>query len=400
MTNIGVFSLPATGHLNTILPLAQELQQRGHEVTVFGIPDIQKKVEIAGLPFQGFGASAFPLGWLDAKYTELGKSKGKEAKWHSQNLRQALTTILLEEAPQLLQNLGVEALIVDNGEKGGGTVSEHLKLPFVTICTALIPERHSQTPLREPVLETINNYRQRWNLSLYKTINDCLSSLAQISQQPAQFDIPRTSRTKLPDCFHFTGPFHTKANRIQVDFPWSKIAERPLIYASMGTLQNRLSWIFQIISKACVDLEVQLVISLGGGMDSQAVGKLSGNPLVVQYAPQLDLLDRASLTITHGGLNTTLESLSRGVPLIAIPIAHDQLNVAHRLQWKGAGVAISLRDLTVNRLHDAISQVLSTKNYYDKAAQLQKAIANSGGVRRAGDIVERAFASFRESMER
>jgi len=39
-------------------------------------------------------------------------------------------------------------------------------------------------------------------------------------------------------------------------------------------------------------------------------------PLVVEYAPQLELLAKARLTITHAGLNTVLDSLSNGVPLV------------------------------------------------------------------------------------
>jgi len=54
-------------------------------------------------------------------------------------------------------------------------------------------------------------------------------------------------------------------------------------------------------------------------MNAEAVQRLPGSPLVV-YAPQLELLAKARLTITHAGLNTVLDSLSNGVPLVAIPI--------------------------------------------------------------------------------
>ena len=40
--------------------------------------------------------------------------------------------------------------------------------------------------------------------------------------------------------------------------------------------------------------------------------------------PQLDLIKRASAVITHAGLNTVLESLSEGVPLVCIPLGNDQ----------------------------------------------------------------------------
>ena len=63
------------------------------------------------------------------------------------------------------------------------------------------------------------------------------------------------------------------------------------------------------------------MISLGGGLDSARLGKLAGDPLVVRFAPQLEILKRAVLVITHAGLNTVLESLSEGVPLVACPSA-------------------------------------------------------------------------------
>ena len=45
--------------------------------------------------------------------------------------------------------------------------------------------------------------------------------------------------------------------------------------------------------------------------------------IVVNRAPQLELLKRATLCITHAGLHTTLEALARGVALAAIPVTND-----------------------------------------------------------------------------
>lgn len=61
------------------------------------------------------------------------------------------------------------------------------------------------------------------------------------------------------------------------------------------------------------------MISLGGGGSPELLQGMPGSPLVVGYAPQLELLKKATLTITHAGLNTVLESLSNGVPMVAIP---------------------------------------------------------------------------------
>jgi zeaxanthin glucosyltransferase len=49
------------------------------------------------------------------------------------------------------------------------------------------------------------------------------------------------------------------------------------------------------------------------------IGPIPASAIVVSKAPQIELLKRAELCITHAGINTTLESLALGVPMVAIP---------------------------------------------------------------------------------
>jgi UDP:flavonoid glycosyltransferase YjiC (YdhE family) len=72
-------------------------------------------------------------------------------------------------------------------------------------------------------------------------------------------------------------------------------------------------------------------LALGGESSPESLPELSGSPLVVGYAPQLELLQRATLTITHAGMNTTLESLSNGVLMVAIPVANDRWWAGNRV---------------------------------------------------------------------
>ena len=164
-----------------------------------------------------------------------------------------------------------------------------------------------------------------------------------------------------------------------------------MIYASLGTIQNQQLKLFARIAEACRHLEAQLVIALGGGSTPEALPPLPGDPLVVGFAPQLALLQRAALTITHAGLNTVLESLRCGVPMVAIPIANDQPGVAARVAWSGCGVVVPLKRASVPRLRAAIERVWSDSAYRAHAQRLQQAIATSGGVSRAADIVEQAI---------
>lgn len=176
-------------------------------------------------------------------------------------------------------------------------------------------------------------------------------------------------------------------------FPWEKLTGQPLIYASLGTVLGRFKGIFQQIAAACAGLDAQLVISLGGSATPEALPNLPGAPRVVGYAPQLELLQRAALTITHAGMNTTLESLSNGVPLVAIPIANDQPGVAARVAWTGAGVRVPLKGLRVPQLRQAIVQVLTHDSYRKQALRLQAAIQRAGGVDRAVQIIMQAVST-------
>ena len=79
--------------------------------------------------------------------------------------------------------------------------------------------------------------------------------------------------------------------------------------------------------EACAPLDIQLVIGLGNGLRPRELGDLPGNPLALSYVPQFQLLERAQPMVTQAGMNSTLECLSQGVPLVAIPITHDQLKI-------------------------------------------------------------------------
>jgi MGT family glycosyltransferase len=161
-----------------------------------------------------------------------------------------------------------------------------------------------------------------------------------------------------------------------------------LVYASLGTLQNGSQDIFRVIGDACAGLHVQLVISLGGGLDPERLGVLSGDPLVVKYAPQLEIVKRAAAVITHAGLNTTLESLAEGVPLVCIPLGNDQPGVAARVAARGAGVVVSRHRLTAKRLRSALRTVLENEQYRCAARSIQASMLHVDGLQRAADIVE------------
>ncbi|MBD2463122.1 glycosyl transferase family 1 [Oscillatoria sp. FACHB-1407] len=410
MAHIGLLCLGATGHLNTMFPLGHELQQRGHQVTVLSTPDVYPKARVAGFNFCNIyttidrqSTSKFTPSTKLVTLTGINRTFQNFA--HYAEVRLQNTDLIREQ--------GLEALLVDLSVFEGGTIAEHLDIPYITICCILPFYQDPTIPpiattwaynlawwaqmrnraayklfnwMAQPVLQVISRYRQQWNLSAYQHPNDIFSKLAIITRHIPEFEFPR----QLPPHFHFTGSFHQAIAREPVAFPFEQLNGKPLIYASMGTLQNRSTVVFQTIAAACADLNAQLVISLGGGLEPQAFSDLPGSPLVVKYAPQLELLQKASLNITHAGLNTTLESLSYGVPMVAIPVTDDQPGVAARIQWTGSGELVELSQLSVSKLRGAIARVLTEETYQQNAVRLQAIMRQTKGVHRAVDIIEQA----------
>ncbi len=238
--------------------------------------------------------------------------------------------------------------------------------------------------------------RLEWGLPPLKGVNDLGSRLVQITQTPAAFEFPGRN---LPPNFHYTGPWSDPNSRKRVDFPWHRLdPNRRLVFASMGTLQNQMGHVFHTIAQACAGLPIQLVISLGGGKKPEEMGKMPGDPILVEYAPQLELIQKATLVITHAGLNTTLESLANGVPMVAIPVTNDQPGVASRIEWFGAGKRIPIAKLNVSKLNRAVREVLNNPAYRARAKELQSQIIAADGLETAANIVERTFQLGRDDL--
>jgi MGT family glycosyltransferase len=179
---------------------------------------------------------------------------------------------------------------------------------------------------------------------------------------------------------------------MEVDFPWERLTGEPLIYASMGTLMNGLAEVYRTITAATAKHKgFQLVLSIGDQIDPDQIGSLPSNTIVVERAPQLELLKRASLCITHAGLNTVLESLAQGVPQVAIPVTVDQPGVAARIAEKKTGLFVPSKDLTVSGLSLLLDQVLNDTTYRDNARHFQRVIAKTDGRSKAADLLERSF---------
>lgn len=417
MARIGCFSYSGVGHVSPLLALARKLQARGHELVFFQRPDLEARIRAVQVPFAAYGEHDFPVGSLAQGLREQSQLEGPAAFERAIAALVSESRVILREGPELIRKNKIEFLLVDECCDAGSTLACTLGIPFVSLALALTrveepgvphwgcPLPYSDDPaivaqyavwsnavsaLSVPLLEPINQERARFGLSPVKHVMETHSKLATISQQPANFDFPRH---ELPDSFHYTGPFIDPEARPETPFPWEQLDGRPLVYAGLGTLQNGLPAVFRMIAEACAPLDVQLVIGLGNGLRSEELGDLPGNPLVLSYVPQLQLLERAELMVTHAGMNSALECLSYGVPMVAIPITNDQPNIAQRIAWTGTGTVVPLETLTIERLRDAVDGVLADPSYRAAALRFQQEIQQANGLHCAADLVERVIST-------
>lgn len=414
MARIGIFCLPMRSHVNLFLALAHELRSRGHHLTFFGIPSNAKRVSKEGFTFEVLEPDSAPSGTLDRMMDEmssLGNLSSMRLQGRFDELRYSG---ILAKAPAMVKQARLQALIVDQAEACSGSVADATGLPWISVCSGLCLNSEPRVPpfftgwnysdsrwavtrnklayagmrlASRSLRQLVNECRKKWGFPAHDSLDDTFSPFAQVSQQVREFDFPRRN---LPDSFRYVGPIKLR-NAPPVDFPWHRLDGRPLIYASLGTVANRHDRLYRIILQACAELDAQLVLSLGGSDTISDSSRFPNNPVIVNFAPQRQLLGRAAAAITHAGLNSTLEALSEGVPLVAIPITFEQPAIAARIRWTGSGDFIPSAKIGVDRLRKLLRGVLNESSYRESARAIGGALAASGGASAAADIFEQVM---------
>jgi len=423
MARIGVFCLPMRSHMSLFLTLAAALREQGHDLIFFGLSMNAARIQEQGFEFRLIDPDAALSGTLDGMLRQMGTVEGGDAMKLLGRFEDLRYQIVLKNGPALVERADLKAMLVDQAEFCGGSIAEAAGLPWVSVCNGLSLNSEPDVP---PFLTSwsysgtwaaaarnklayaalnrasisrrnlINRYRKLWRLEPYRSFEESFSPFAQISQQVREFDFPRR---ELPGNFHYVGPLARGGTR-SVEFPWGRLDGRPLIYASLGTVVNQNRGLFRIIIDACSAIDAQLVLSLGGAGNVDAYRDLPGSPVIVDFAPQLELLRRASVAITHAGLNSTLESLEQGVPLAAIPVAFDQPGVAARIRWVGAGDFIPSSKINAHQLRAMVQRVFEGSTYRAAARRIQHSLANAGGVNEAVRIIEEVIRTGRPVASR
>jgi zeaxanthin glucosyltransferase len=422
MARIALICPEFRGHLNPMLTLGAGLRNRGHEVLLVGHVDAEPIASRRGIGFFRVGRDTdpgFDRGATGRIARTLGRRRGHAATIYTLRCLVGACPVHLRDLPNALRTARIDAALVDQVCIAAGTACTSVGVPFASIANALTIHRTASVPpvtmpwgpargpgsrARNMLLHAITgagfglfgreviSAHRRLGLGPW-TLERSFSRVLQLAQQPAWFEFPRDD---LPSCFHFTGPFHLPGRDDDVAFPWHRLDGRPIVYASMGTLQNGVERVFRALADAVAGLEAQLVIALGGSDlgEDRADGtvafapELAGDPIVVRFAPQLALLERAAVAVTHAGLNSALEGLAAGVPMLALPVTNDQPGVAARLEHCGAARVLPASRRTPMSMRRQVAELLADEQRRAHTRELAQRIARADGVRLAIERIE------------
>jgi len=139
-------------------------------------------------------------------------------------------------------------------------------------------------------------------------------------------------------------------------------AGRPLAVVSFGSFLSARADVLARVAAALREMDLPggrpLVALATGSADPSALGPLPEDWLVRPFLPQVALVARASLAITHAGNNGATEALAHGVPMVVLPFSTDQFAVAADLERAGLGRALDPNRATAPEIRAAVEGVL------------------------------------------
>lgn len=420
---IGLLVLAGEGHLNPSLALGSELQKCGHQVTFFSMVDTVAIGQAAGIEVVECAAQELPLGTVNCLMNSMA---GGTPPWKMSAMMKEVERIntanLLAVDDWLNQHPNqLDCLLIDTLTPHFYLLGEKHQIPYI-ILEASIPAflYSSDIPptmlgfnysdswfgkMRDRIANALfakvigpffsnlqNQYAQAWNLPQSQGLGDSRQALARLSQVPAAFDFPRQDKAQ----YVYTGPWVNTRARVQLDFPWEQLNGKLLIYSALGTVYNDQTAAYQIIARACQQLDYQLILSVGPHMADDTLNTLEQQYpqfLFVRKAPQVELLQRAKLFITHAGMNSVLEALQAGVPMVAIPLGNDQPGVAARIRYHQLGISFTSKQLSVECLRHALTTVLTHEIYTNNVQKFAQEIVDKPGLTLAVNAIEQLMTN-------
>ncbi|MFF9663324.1 macrolide family glycosyltransferase [Streptomyces althioticus] len=386
MSTVAFVNVALRGHINPTLPVVAELVRRGHTVTYHTTAAFEPEVAAAGATVFRYPGDGPPLAGPPTLVTLL----------------EQLARTALETLPSVLSDLRLtrpDVLVHGAACPWGPVTAAELGVPAVSLFTTMAfgrrvpsPARASRTLLAEALTRPrslLGYLRARLLLARrYRTRGLPLVDLVN-ARQP--LNLVFTSRAFQPEAasfdraYRFTGP-SVGARPSDPAFPFDTLRP-PVLYVSLGTVFDAGPSVLRSFAAALAPLGGTVVVATGG-TDPAALGALPDNVVARRFVPQPELLSRAALFVTHGGMNSVNEALYAGVPVLVVPQGADQPQVARRVTELGAGLTVRPADATEAAVHALARRLLTEPRFREAASALRVEQRRAGGHLRAADEIE------------
>ena len=138
---------------------------------------------------------------------------------------------------------------------------------------------------------------------------------------------------------------------------WLDGGHQPVVYVSLGSFLSVRSDVLARVAEALRPLDVRVALASGSTHRAE-LGAVPDSWLVRAVLPQVTLLGRAALAVSHGGNNSVTEALTAGVPLLLLPLSTDQFAGAAAVEESGLGEGLDPNASTPAEIREAATRLL------------------------------------------
>ncbi|MEG0766113.1 MAG: glycosyltransferase [Clostridia bacterium] len=388
---IAMITVGATGHVYSAYPIIAALVQRGVRVSCFTSANFEKTIRATGAEF-------YPINTV---LTNQGKAKDDIEKDMMAELPLRFLSdadVAIQQILPILQKDKPDAILSDAFAIAGRLASKSLGVPLIMLHTSYMCNEHFSVTSSWPNIPDTHPARataKKLAESFSRDYGVEPSGVFEIFEGRGDLDIVTQSRMFHPagetfdDRTIFAG---AQIGPRAGDGEWVTPIQNndPIIYASLGTLFNNWPEFFMMLSEAVDGLPVQLIASIGTHIKPEMLGKLADNMVVAPFWPQLDVLKKASLFITHAGTGSVMEAIYFGVPMLAVPQMDEQFLTASLMAKHGLGKMIPDKGMiTPALLRDSIRQLLADETCRQNVKRFQDDMLRVNGSEFAAEEILR-----------
>ncbi|SEL06599.1 glycosyltransferase, MGT family [Stigmatella aurantiaca] len=384
---------PGTGHFHPLVPTARALQRAGHEVAFAAAEPFRSQVEASGFPVFPAGVSFESLAQELKSHVqapprmEVPEGLDRVLELFVDRLARPMARALVP----LCRRWRPDLLISESAEFAGPVVAERLGLPHATIQVGGV------------------GFSDDGGTGLFARRLDGLRAEHGLPADPELRALYRYLHLSFMPAAYFGGslPPNTQYLRLEVfdqsgeeRLPdWmASLGDRPVIYATLGTVFNKLTHHLRTIIEALRDEPMDLIVTVGRDMDPARLGPQPSNVYVERYIPQSLVLPRCELAILHGGYNSVMSALHVGLPVLIVPLAADQPVNAQSCERLGVGRRVNPDTLTPELLRQQVREMMRDGAYRERARRFQAETQALPGMAEGVAMLERLSRERRPSQ--